>query len=420
MDKFLIRGQGRLSGTIEVSGSKNGTLPVMAAALLTQGITTLSKTPYLRDIQTMSNVLRVVGARVYGGEHTLKIDSTGCNHFEAPYDLVKTMRASFYVLGPLVARYGRARVSLPGGCAWGPRPVDLHLKGLAALGAEVKIDHGFVEATAKRLVGATFEFPVVSVGATANLLMAATLAKGTTRLINAAKEPEISFLIKTLQKMGANIKETKEGLEIKGVERLKPVSVTVIPDRIEAGTYVAAATMTRGKLTITNAPVQDLLSGIEAFTKAGATITTTKNTITVSGPKTIRPVEITTAPYPGFATDLQAQMMAVSTLCEGTSVITDTIYHDRFTHVEELKRLGADITVQNNTAIIKGVKKLSGAPVMATDLRASAALVIAGLAAEGTTEVSRVYHIDRGYEKIEEKLKNAGAQIERIKDETLF
>lgn len=416
MDKFVIQGGRKINGTLTVSGSKNGALPIMAAALLTKGTTTLKNIPYLRDIQTFSNVLRVLGATVNGGPRTLKIDSTGCNHFEAPYDLVKTMRASFYVLGPVLARYGRVRVSLPGGCAWGPRPVDLHLKGLEALGAEIKTDHGYVEASCKRLPGGLFEFEKVSVGATANLLMAATLAKGTSRLLNTAREPEISFLIRTLSKMGAKIKEIRDGLEIIGVSELKPVAVTVIPDRIEAGTFIAAGVMSGGKVTIANAPIADLHSAIEAFAKTGAKITVGKNCVTVEAPKKIRPVEVTTAPYPGFATDLQAQIMAVATVAEGTSIITDTIYHDRFSHVAELRRLGADITVQNNSAIIHGVPKLSGAQVMATDLRASAALVIAGLRASDQTDISRVYHIDRGYESIETKLNAVGARISRERE----
>jgi UDP-N-acetylglucosamine 1-carboxyvinyltransferase len=416
MDKFIINGGNKLKGAVILSGSKNGTLPVMAAALLTRGITTLKNTPHLRDIQTMSNVLRVVGAGVTGGRNTLRIDTTHCNHFEAPYDLVKTMRASFYVLGPLLARYGRVRVSLPGGCAWGPRPVDLHLKGMAALGAEIKTEHGYVEATAKRLTGCTFEFDKVSVGATANMLMAAALAKGTTRLLNAAKEPEITFLVHTLNKMGAHIREIRDGLEIRGVRELRPASVSVIPDRIEAGTFMAAAILTGGRLLIQNAPVQDLVSTLATFQRTGAKFTTSKAAIKVEGPKTIRPVEVVTAPFPGFPTDLQAQIMAVLSVAKGTSTITDTIYHDRFTHVPELRRLGANISLQSNTAVVIGAKKLSGAPVMATDLRASAALVIAGLKAEGRTDLSRVYHIDRGYEKIEEKLKSLGARIERVQD----
>ncbi len=420
MDKFIIRGGKKLSGEITLSGSKNGTLPVMAAALLTKGITTLRNTPYLRDIQTMSNVIRVVGARVFGGRNTIKIDTTHCNHMEAPYDLVKTMRASFYVLGPLLARYGRVRVSLPGGCAWGPRPVDIHIKGMQALGADVRTEHGFVEACAKRLTGCRFEFDKVSVGATANIIMAATLARGVTQLINTAKEPEITFLINTLNRMGANVRETRDGVEIKGVKELKPVSVSVIPDRIEAGTFIAAVILAGGRIKLLNAPVKDLASTIEMFEKTGAAIKTGKEMLVVEAPKIIRPVEVTTSPFPGFPTDLQAQIMAVLSMGNGTSIITDTIYHDRFTHVPELKRLGANIALTNNTAVIMGVKKLSGAPVMATDLRASAALVIAGLKASGQTEVSRVYHIDRGYEKIEEKLKGVGARIERSQDQMVY
>ncbi len=416
MDKFVIQGGKKISGILSVSGSKNGALPVMAAALLTKGKTTLKNIPYLRDIQTFSNVLRVIGARVDGGPRTLQIDTSACNHFEAPYDLVKTMRASFYVLGPLLARYGRVRVSLPGGCAWGPRPVDLHLKGLEALGANITINHGFVEATTKRLTGGLFEFEKVSVGATANLIMAASLAKGTSILINTAREPEIDFLISFLKKMGARIKQIKDSLEIKGVDELKPVTSTIIPDRIEAGTFIAAAIISGGKITIKNAPVSSLSSAIAVFGKTGASIATGRNEITVTAPKVIKSFDVSTAPFPGFATDLQAQIMAVLTVADGTSVVTDTIYHDRFTHVAELRRLGADIRLEGNSATISGVKSLSGAPVMATDLRASAALVIAGLRAKGATEISRVYHIDRGYEKIEEKLCNVGASIVRKRE----
>ncbi|MFH0920028.1 MAG: UDP-N-acetylglucosamine 1-carboxyvinyltransferase [Fibrobacterota bacterium] len=416
MDKFILRGGKRLAGTVAISGSKNGALPLMAAALLTRGVTTLRNAPYLRDIQTMSNVLRVIGARVYGGPQTIKIDTTHCNHLEAPYDLVKTMRASFYVLGPLLARYGRVRVSLPGGCAWGPRPVDLHLKGLEALGADIQVTHGYVEATAPRLIGGTFKFDTVSVGATANLVMAATLAKGVTRLINTAQEPEVTFLVRTLNKMGARIRETVDGLEIRGVSSLHPVDIRVIPDRIETGTFMAAATLCGGKITMRNCPVEHIASTLIAFEKTGAILTARGNTVTVQGPRRVRPLKISTAPYPGFPTDLQAQMMAVLSMADGTSIITDTIYHDRFTHVPELNRLGADIQLQDNAAVIQGVKKLSGAQVMATDLRASAALVIAGLRADGETHLSRVYHIDRGYEKIEEKFRGLGASIVRSLD----
>jgi len=416
MDKFVIRGGKKLSGSIVISGSKNGTLPLMAAALLTRGVTVLRNTPYLRDIQTLSNVLRVVGARVYGGARTVRIDTRHCNHFEAPYDLVKTMRASFYMLGPLLARYGRVRVSLPGGCAWGPRPVDLHLKGLEALGANVTVAHGYVEATAKRLTGGVFKFDKVSVGATANVVMAATLARGVTRLINTAQEPEITFLVQVLNKMGARIRHTRDGVEIRGVDRLRPVNVSVIPDRIEAGTFIAATTLCGGKITLKNCPSAHLGSTIEAFEKAGAKIQVRKNSLTVEGPAKVRPLEIATAPYPGFPTDLQAQMMALLSVAGGTSIITDTIYPDRFTHVPELNRLGANIRLQGNAAVILGVKALSGAQVMATDLRASAALVIAGLKAGGETHLSRVYHIDRGYEKIEEKFRALGASVKRTMD----
>ncbi|OGS36454.1 MAG: UDP-N-acetylglucosamine 1-carboxyvinyltransferase [Elusimicrobia bacterium RIFOXYB2_FULL_49_7] len=420
MDKFIITGGHPLSGTLRIGGSKNGSLPLMAAALLTKGVTTLTDVPHLMDVRTMSNVLRVIGAKVFGKGKVFKIDTTHCDHFEAPYDLVKTMRASFYVLGPLLARYHRARVSLPGGCAWGPRPVDLHLRGLEALGATINTDAGYVEAISKgRLSGGSFEFDKVSVGATANLIMAAVLAKGKSRLINTAKEPEVTGLILFLRKMGAKIKEIKEGVEITGVPELKPVRMKVIPDRIEAGTFLSAVCLSGGKVRLENCPVSDMASAIDTFQKTGMTIRTDRHSLTAEAPKHIRPLEISTSPYPGFPTDLQAQLMAVLSRADGVSILTDTVYHDRFTHVPELNRLGAQISLQNNTAVIRGVSSLSGAPVMATDLRASAALVAAGLSAKGKTEISRVYHIDRGYERIEIKLGALGAQIERIKDKSM-
>jgi len=422
MENFRVVPSGPLDGEVRISGAKNAVLPVMAAALLAEGKSVITNVPYLKDVKTMSDVLRVVGARVEGGDHTLHIDSTNVHHLEAPYELVKTMRASIYVLGPLLARYGRARVSMPGGCAWGPRPVDLHIKGMEALGAEVEVTHGYIEARCERLQGARFSFPVSSVGATANILMAAVLAEGVTVLDNAAAEPEIDALVDYLIGMGAIIsgKGTRT-LIIEGVESLKPGNGATIPDRIEAGTFLAAALITRGRVKVTHAEPEHVQSLLAVLREMNAQITTGKDWIEVDARNSeLQPMSIETLPYPGFPTDMQAQLMAVFCTVPGTSSIRETIYLDRFKHLYELDRLGADVTLRDSTATIRGGKSLSGAPVMASDLRASAALVLAGLVAEGETIISRIYHIDRGYEAFEEKFRKIGATVERFRTEEAY
>jgi len=389
---------------------------MMAAAILSPGRTRLSNVPLLKDVQTFSDVLRVLGARVEERGHTIDIDATAVSHPEAPYELVRTMRASIYVLGPLLARFGRARVSLPGGCALGPRPVNLHIKAMRALGARVDIRHGYIVARTKGLRGAVIDFDISSVGATANAMMAAALATGTTRIQNAAREPEIVALGKMLNAMGAGISGLgKDTIEIHGVEQLKTVRRRVIPDRIETGTFMAAAAITGGKVTLEGVRHDHVAAVIGKLEEAGVRIDRADGRLVISGTASLRPVDITTSPYPGFPTDLQAQFMALLGLASGTSVITETIFPDRFTHVPELRRLGMDIKLDANAAVVTGVKGFSGAPVMASDLRASAALVLAGLIAGGQTEVLRIYHIDRGYERIEEKLRGLGADIERVR-----
>lgn len=420
MDKLIIEGGHRLSGRIKISGAKNGSLALMPAALLAPGIYHLKNTPNLRDVWTMSRLLGSLGAFAELNDDELFLDTSNINSVEAPYEHVKKMRASFYVLGPLLARYGEARVSLPGGCAWGPRPVDLHLKGLEKLGAEVSLEKGYVIAKAKKLKGAKFHFDVSSVGATGNVLMAATLASGTTVLSNAATEPEITALARMLVKMGAKIEGigTTE-LIIEGVDELKPVDETTIPDRIEAATYLMAAAMTNGNIELENVNPYHLSAVIAKLEESGCEIDVNSDTIRIESGKEITPVDITTSVYPGIPTDIQAQWTAYMLMANGNSRITDTVYFDRFKHVPELTRLGADIEVIDNTAIVKGGNKLEGATVMSSDLRASASLILAALAAEGSTEVLRVYHLDRGYEKLEEKLNSVGAKIKRVKTELI-
>ncbi len=420
MDKLVIEGGHRLSGRIKVSGAKNGSLALMPAALLAPGIYHLKNTPNLRDVWTMSRLLGSLGAFAELNDDELFLDTSKINSVEAPYEHVKKMRASFYVLGPLVARYGEARVSLPGGCAWGPRPVDLHLKGLEKLGAEVSLEKGYVIAKAKKLKGAKFHFDVSSVGATGNVLMAATLASGTTVLSNAAAEPEITALARMLVKMGAKIEGigTTE-LIIEGVDELRPVDETTIPDRIEAATYLMAAAMTGGNIELENVNPYHLSAVIAKLEESGCEIDVNSDTIRLQAGKEIIPVDITTSVYPGIPTDIQAQWTAYMLMAKGTSRVTDTVYFDRFKHVPELTRLGADIEVVDNTALVKGGNKLEGATVMSSDLRASASLILAALAAKGSTEVLRVYHLDRGYEKLEEKLNSVGAKIRRIRTELI-
>ncbi len=388
----------------------------MAATLLAPGKYTIHKVPDLRDTRTMMKLLNIIGATTTYEGGSLVIDSSLANNPEAPYDLVKTMRASFYVLGPLISRFGRVNVSLPGGCAWGPRPVDYHLKGLEKLGAKLNLKGGNILAEAKELIGSEIYFEFPSVGATGNLAMAAVRAKGVTKLHNCAKEPEIIQLCQFLNSMGAKIEGVgTENLIIHGVNELNPSDIEIIPDRIEAGTFLIAGALL-GKLKINDVIPEHLNKVINKLIDTGCKIETTDNSITVFPSKKIKSVDMTTAVYPGFPTDLQAQWVALMSLADGSSVVTDTVYHDRFSHIPELARLGADIKVEKNTAFIRGKSSLVGAPVMSTDIRASASLIVAALAANGKTEISRVYHIDRGYERIESKFKNVGADIKRISD----
>jgi UDP-N-acetylglucosamine 1-carboxyvinyltransferase len=416
LDKFIIRGGKSLKGEINISGAKNASLALMPAAILAPGNSVLYNTPELNDVYTMMKLLKYLGIETDFKDHVLKINSEEIINQTAPYEHVKKMRASVYVLGPLLTRFGYAKVSLPGGCAWGPRPINLHLEGMKKLGAEIDLMEGYIIAKAKRLIGSRIYFDISSVGATGNILMAAVLAKGTTIINNAAIEPEITNLAEFLIKMGAKIEGVNTStLTIEGVDDLKPTEVTTIYDRIEAGTMLIAAAITHGKISLKNINSQFINSVVSKLEDSGCTVLDNNDFITIDatdGPT--KPVDITTTIYPGFPTDMQAQWTAYMALAEGVSKVTDSIYTDRFKHVPELNRLGADVHITENSAIIKGVKKLIGAKVMSTDLRASASLVIAGLAAEGVTEVLRVYHLDRGYEKIEEKLRKLGADIERV------
>ena len=418
MDALVIRGGARLNGTVRVSGAKNAALPLMAATILAPGEHVLENCPSLMDTRTMARVLEYLGAKVRFEDHVCRIDTSPVRSSEAPYELVKTMRASIYVLGPLLARFGEVRVSLPGGCAWGPRPVDLHIKAMEKLGAEVSIESGYIVARSPRgLTGCHFPFEFVSVGATGNLLMAAVLAKGETVIENAALEPDITQLAEYLFQLGSEIEGIGTStLRVRGVDKLSPGRVRIVPDRIEAATFVAAGAIAGGPLRVEGVKLEDCEAAVRKIEATGAQITVEGDAITVDRHERPRAVDVTTAPFPGFATDMQAQVMALLSIADGTSKITDTIYHDRFTHVPELVRLGADIRLDGNSAIIRGVDKLSGCPVMATDLRASAALVLAALVAKGETRISRIYHLDRGYERLDEKLAAAGAQITRIRE----
>jgi len=418
LDKFIIRGGRHLSGSVTISGAKNASLALMPAALLASGTFRLTNTPELRDVATMSSLLQTMGMQISLKDHVLTMDTRGVNKYEAPYEHVKKMRASIYVLGPLVGRYGRAKVSLPGGCAWGPRPVNLHIEGLRKLGAAIEIEHGYIVARAPKLRGATIHFDISSVGATGNVMMAAVLAKGTTVITNAAIEPEITTLAEFLVKMGAHIEGIGTNrLEIEGVDELHATEFETIPDRIEAGTFLVAGAITGGTVTLERVNPEHFSAVIAKLEDAGCTVTVGPSSVSLQAPATIRPVDATAVIYPGFPTDMQAQWIALMSIADGTSIVTDTIYLDRFKHVPELQRLGADIELKENAAIVRGVKKLTGAKVMSTDLRASASLILAGLVAEGTTEVLRVYHLDRGYEAIEKKLRALGADIERVAGE---
>ncbi|MBT4054310.1 MAG: UDP-N-acetylglucosamine 1-carboxyvinyltransferase, partial [Candidatus Marinimicrobia bacterium] len=387
MDKIFIEGQQTLSGSVQISGAKNAVLPIMTAALMAEGRSVVTRVPDLRDTRTMIRLMEIVGATCSFENGKLSIDGSTVNNPEAPYDLVKTMRASFYVLGPLLARFGVVKVSLPGGCAWGPRPVDFHLKGLEKLGAKITLESGYIIAEAKRLQGTKINFEFPSVGATGNIAMAAATAEGTTIIENAAREPEIVQLCEYLNTMGACIRGIgTTRLTIDGVETLHSADIDVIPDRIEAGTFLAAGALL-GEITLNGVIPEHLDSVILNFKEVGCNVSTTSNSVTIAQADKIQPVDMTTAVYPGFPTDLQAQWVALMTLAKGSSMITDTVYHDRFSHVPELNRFGANIKVENNTAFVRGVDALVGAPVMSTDIRASASLIVAGLAAKGRTEI---------------------------------
>ncbi len=415
MKSIIINGGKKLSGEVVISGAKNAALPILAAGLLCEGMHRIANVPLLADVATLGKILRNMGVSFERQNGEILIESTALTNPEAPYDLVRTMRASVLVLGPLVARMGKARVSLPGGCAIGARPINLHLMGLEKLGAQVEIDHGYVVVSANRLRGAQIYFDTVTVTGTENLMMAATLAEGETVLENAAREPEIVDLANALIGMGARIEGAgTDIIRIQGVQTLQPLSHTVMPDRIEAGTFVIAAAITNGSIMIRNCYPSHLDAVIAKVTEAGAEVRISRGAIQVTGSEKINPVNVKTMEYPGFPTDMQAQIMSLMTLARGTSVINETIFENRYTHVAELRRMGADIETDGRTAIIKGVPRLSAAPVMATDLRASASLILAGLAAEGQTVISRIYHLDRGYENIEYKLSALGADIKRV------
>ncbi len=415
MDDIIINGGSRLTGEVSISGAKNAALPILAASILTGGEFTFTNVPALKDVESITQLLATMGASVVMEDHTVKIDTSNLNLYEAPYDLVRKMRASILVLGPLVARMKRARVSLPGGCAIGARPIDLHLSGMAILGADIKLEHGYVEAAADQLKGGEIYFDAPTVTGTENLMMAAVLAEGTTILRNAAREPEITALADVLNRMGADIIGAGTAIiTINGVKKLSPVTASIIPDRIETGTFMVAALLTRGDIRINDCNPQHVSELIVKLKKAGAIIDTTDNTIHIRSNGPIRSVDVKTMPYPGFPTDMQAQFMVLMSVADGFSMISETIFENRFIHVGELKRMGADITISGNHAMVRGMHQLSGAPVMATDLRASASLILAGLAASGTTRVSRVYHLDRGYEALEKKFSQLGASIQRV------
>ena len=416
MDAIEITGGKRLQGEVSVSGSKNATLPQIAASLLASGTSVFRGVPDLADIRTLGRLLTHMGARVERQDSTLRIDASAVANPEAPYELVKTMRASVLVLGPLVARFGHARVSLPGGCAIGARPIDQHLKGLQALGAKIELAHGYVEAKAGRLRGAKLLFDLPTVTGTENLIMAAALAEGHSVLENCAREPEVVALADSLNAMGARVHGAGTSIvTVDGVEQLQPMDLEVIPDRIEAGTLLAAAMVTGGDVLVRGARPDDLDAALAKMREAGAKITNEPKGLRIVAPERPDPVDFITGPFPGFPTDLQAQLMACLTVSRGASRVVETVFENRFMHVQELVRMGADIAIDGHTAVVRGVSGLSAAPVMATDLRASASLVLAGLRAEGTTTVHRVYHLDRGYESLEKKLQALGASIRRVK-----
>ena len=414
MDKLLVRGGVPLKGEVEISGAKNAVLPIMTATIITPGSYKIKRVPDLRDTRTMISLLEIIGAEVNFEDGTLHIDTTKCDNPEAPYDLVKTMRASFYVLGPLLSRFGYAKVSMPGGCAWGPRPINFHVDAMEQIGADLILEDGYIIAKSENLSGGDVLFEVSSVGATGNAVMAAVKASGRTTISNAAMEPEITCLCEFLNAMGARISGIGTNkLQIESVNEMKPVDTEIIPDRIETATFLIAGAMAGEKVEGEGAEPNHLQVVLKRLQMTGSELEVKKDSIIIKRKGRPRPVSMETAVYPGFPTDVQAQWMALMSLADGNSTITDSIYNDRFTHIAELSRLGADIRLKHNVAEVKGKERLLGAPVMSTDIRASASLILAGLAAEGHTEISRIYHIDRGYEKIEEKFQSLGAEISR-------
>jgi UDP-N-acetylglucosamine 1-carboxyvinyltransferase len=417
LQKIVIRGGARLAGEVRVSGSKNAALPILASSLLARGTSIYRNVPALGDVRTMGRLLGRLGADFSEvSKGVAHVDTSGVSELEAPYELVKTMRASVLVLGPLLARYGRARVSLPGGCAIGARPIDQHLKGLAAMGARIDLEHGYVNARARRLRGAMIVFDVVTVTGTENLMMAAALARGRTTLENAAREPEVEELGRVLNKMGAKIRGAGTSMvTVEGVDELQPIEHAVIPDRIEAGTLLVAAAITRGDVLVRDCLPEHLEAVIGKLRATGVEVSAEGDGIRVRGKSELKPADISTQPFPGFPTDMQAQFMVLMTRARGQSVLAETIFENRYMHVPELQRMGADIVVDGRTAVVRGPTKLTGATVMATDLRASACLVLAGLIAEGKTDILRIYHLDRGYDRLDKKLRALGADIRRAR-----
>ncbi|MFO0754038.1 MAG: UDP-N-acetylglucosamine 1-carboxyvinyltransferase [Thermodesulfovibrionales bacterium] len=416
MERLIIQGSKPLKGEVQISGAKNAALPIITASLLATGESTVFRVPDLRDVSTMGKLLENMGTSYHYAGGSVSVDTAGIRHFEAPYDLVKTMRASVLVLGPLVARYGKARVSLPGGCAIGARPINLHLMGLEKMGAKIVLEAGYVIAKAGRLKGASVYFDTATVTGTENLMMAAALAKGTSVIENAAREPEVVDLAACLTSMGAKISGAGESIiEIEGVDELRPIrGHEVIPDRIETGTFMAIAGITGGDLLLRGCRPDHLGAVMVKFKEAGIAFRETRRGLRVIGPEKLSPADIKTRPYPGFPTDMQAQFMALMALADGTSIIKETVFENRFMHVAELRRMGAVIDIDGGTASVKGMAALKGAPVMATDLRASASLVVAALRAEGESVIDRIYHLDRGYERMDEKLRKVGASVERV------
>jgi len=418
MESLIVEGGNRLEGEISISGAKNAVLPLMAASILTEGINTFTNVPNLADVRTMAKLLEILGGEVSLEGGNLTIDSTGINNWIAPYDLVKTMRASVLVLGPLTSRFGRARVSLPGGCAIGERPIDQHLKGLSILGANIIIEEGYIETESEKLTGGIIPFDVSTVTGTENILLSAVLSQGETIILNAACEPEVTELGNVLNKMGAKISGVgTDILTVQGVAKLDPIkNHEVLPDRIEAGTYIVASAITGGNLLLKNCRFENMGALIGKIIETGVKITQQNGGIRFEGNERPKSVDIKTLPYPGFPTDMQAQLMSLMAISDGLSIMTETIFPQRFIHAGELRRMGADIKLVGNSAVIRGVSSISGAPTMASDLRASASLVVAGLAARGKTRISRIYHLDRGYEKLDEKLRSVGAKIWREKE----